>query len=104
MITILTGITKITLLKYAFGYSCFMQFFSLLIPDNTQAGDLVHSLVSAIPSQIAGYLGVIYGIAIVIKKISEVWKFNQLDRFDVKNAREVFEQKEIETEIKRRNS
>jgi hypothetical protein len=104
MITILTSITNIGLLKWAFGYSCVVQFVNLIAPSNTQTGDFVDNILSSIPSQVAGYLGVIYGVAIVVKKVSEVWKSHNLDKIEIKTARENFEQKELETDKKRKES
>lgn len=91
-------ITSNLLLKFSFGYSCFISLAGFLVPSNTQANDIVNDIVSAMPSRIAGYLGVIYGVAIVVKKVSEVWKSHHLDRFELKTAKEIFEQKELETE------
>jgi hypothetical protein len=97
MFSIISGITKISILKWAFGYSCVAQFFNLITQSGTEAGDFVNNILSSIPSQVAGYLGVIYGVAIVVKKVSEVWKQHHLDRYEIKMARENFHIKEIET-------
>ena len=97
MFTIITSITKVSILKWAFGYSCVAQFFNLITQSGTESGDFVQNILSSIPSQIAGYLGVIYGVAIVVKKLSEVWKEHHLDRYEVKTAKENFHIKEIET-------
>ncbi len=59
-------------------------------------------MINAVPSKIVGYLGVVYGLAIVAKKISEAWKAHQLNKYDVKIAKENFEQKEIQTDKKRK--
>ncbi len=91
-------ITSNLIFKTAFGYCCTISLAGLITPVNTQANDIVNDIVSAMPSRIAGYLGVIYGVAIVVKKVSEVWKSHHLDRFELKTAREILEQKELETE------
>ena len=96
MITLLSSITNMTVLKWAFGYSCAAQFANLIIQNGTEAGDFVNNILSSIPSQVAGYLGVIYGVAIVVKKVSEVWKQYHLDRYEIKTAKENFHIKEVE--------
>jgi ABC-type phosphate transport system permease subunit len=96
-------ITSNLMLKSAFVYSCAIQLFSFLTPSNTQANDFLNDILSAIPSQIAGYLGVVYGVAIVAKKVSEVWKSHHLDRVELKTAKEVLLQKIIETKKQREN-
>jgi hypothetical protein len=96
MITLLSSITNMTVLKWAFGYSCAAQFVNLIIQNGTEAGDFVNNILSSIPSQVAGYLGVIYGVAIVVKKVSEVWKQHHLDRYEIKTAKENFHIKEVE--------
>jgi hypothetical protein len=97
MFTIISSITKVSILKWAFGYSCVAQFANLITQSGTESGNFVDNILSSIPSQVAGYLGVIYGVAIVVKKVSEVWKQHHLDRYEIKMARENFHIKEIET-------
>ena len=98
---ILTFITKSTILKGCFGYSGAIWFFSLVSPKSSPVDGFFQEILNAVPSKIAGYLGIIYGLAIVSKKISEVWKSIQLDKYEVKMAKEKLNQKEIETDRQR---
>tara|TARA_R100000541_G_scaffold35140_1_gene43518 strand:- start:1267 stop:1587 length:321 start_codon:yes stop_codon:yes gene_type:complete len=101
MISVISVITNKVVLKWAFGYSCAAQFASLVTQSGTEAGTFVENILSSVPSQVAGYLGVIYGVAIVVKKVSEVWKEHHLDRYEIKTAKENFYMKEMETRHRR---
>ena len=59
------------------------------------------SMIHSMPSKWASYLGIIYGVVIVLKKISETWKSHQINRNDVLLAKELYKQRKIETEQKR---
>lgn len=97
------GIINSTVLKYSFVYSCVIQFTNMITPESSVTQNFVDAMLSSVPTKIAGYLGVIYGIAIVVKKISEVWKFHQLDRYDVRNAKQLWEKGELENKRKRKD-
>jgi hypothetical protein len=85
------------LLKVCFGYSSVIWFTSVLTPNDSGVSNFVDNMMNAVPSRIAGYLGVLYGLAIVFKKVSEVWKAVQIHKYDVKIIAETLKQKEIET-------
>lgn len=98
---ILALISKSSFLKLCFGYSTSLWFGSLLAPQNSEISGFIETILNAVPSKIAGYLGVLYGLAIVFKKVSEVWKAHHLNRYEIKMAKENFQQKEIETDKQR---
>ena len=98
---ILTLITNSTILKACFGYSGTIWLMSLISPQNSPMNGFIEQILNAVPSKIAGYLGIIYGLAIVSKKISEVWRSIQLDKYEVKMAKEKLSQIEIETDKQR---
>ena len=98
MKTILTTFTNITILKWAFGYACISEFADLVTQSGTETGDFVDNILSTIPSKVTAYLGFAYGVAIVFKKLSSVWKAHHLDRYEVKTAKENFHIKEIEVD------
>ena len=95
-------IIKSTVLKYSFIYSCTIQFFNMITPQTSGANDFIDLILSSMPTKIAGYLGVLYGIAVVVKKGSEVWKFHQLDRYEVKKAKQAWESGELDNDRKRK--
>jgi hypothetical protein len=85
------------LLKSSFAFSLIISFISLIIPNDSGASDFIDSMLNAVPTIIAGYLGIIYGLAIVFKKLSQTFKSIKIDLLDIKIAAEMLKQKEIET-------
>lgn len=95
-------IIKSSLLKYSFFYSCSIQLANMIVPQNSATQDVVDTIISSVPTKVAGYLGIIYGVAVVLKKLSEVWKSYLLDQYLIKAAKQKWEQEELETLRKRK--
>jgi len=93
-------ITQSVLLKYAFGYSFSLAILSFF-EQNLGGGDFFTKILNAIPSRIVAVLGIIYGISLVAKQISDTWKNHQLNKLTVKKEIEHLEQEEITTEKQR---
>ncbi|GAA4272032.1 hypothetical protein U6A24_11025 [Aquimarina gracilis] len=101
MTAIIAYISKSTILKYAFGYSFFVSSATIIEQEFTNQ-DFFTRILHAIPSKIIVALGIVYGVVIVAKKISDAWKGHQINRLEVKQKREEVEQVEIDTEIKKK--
>lgn len=103
IITLLySAIIKSSLLKYSFFYSCSIQLANMIVPQHSPTQEVVDTIISSVPTKVAGYLGIIYGVAVVLKKISEVWKSYLLDQYLIKAAKQKWEQEELETVKKRK--
>ncbi len=98
MKTILTTFTNITLFKWAFGYACVAEFANVVTQNGTETGDFVDNILNTIPSQVTVYLGIVYGVTIILIKLSNAWKTHYLNRYEVKTAKENYHIKEIEVD------
>ncbi len=95
---LLTLITNSTLLKICFGYSSTLWFASVISPDSSPLSGFIEYMLNSMPSKVAGYLGIIFGAAMVWKKISEAWKSHKLNVYEVRMKRESWRQKKAETD------
>ena len=98
---ILTAIVNQSWLKYCFGYSFTIASASRLEQELTN-GNFFTNILESIPSQVVVVLGIIYGVALVGKQISNTWFSHQNNRLNYKQNKENLEQKEIETDLKRK--
>ena len=105
----LTLITKSTLLKWVFGYSFSLSSIALIEQQFTNEV-FFNNILNAVPSKFAVVLGIIYGCIIVFSKFSKALKEHQINRTEVsihkvkvKQAQELLEQEEINTDEKREN-
>ncbi len=101
MTTIITFISNSTLLKWLFGYSFTLSSLSFVEQEFTNQ-DFFTGILNQMPSKLAMGLGIIYGVVIVLGKISKEWKQHKLNLQDVKKDRELLEQEELRTEKQRK--
>ena len=109
MTSLIALITKSTLLKWVFGYSFYLSSFALIEQQFTNK-DFFNDILNAVPSKFAVALGIIYGSVILLSKISNAWKEHQINKTEVsihkvkvKEAEELLEQQELNTDEKRKN-
>ena len=98
----LVHITKNIFFTICFWYTVIFRGLEIIVPEGNSIDTFLNNILSSIPSKVAGYLGIVYGLVVVFKKVSSAWKSHETNRYDVKMARENFKQKEIETQRKRR--
>lgn len=67
------------------------------------AQDFITAILGSIPASISWVLGVIYGIVIIVVKISDGNKHIQLNKIEIKKAKEDLEQAEIKTDKDRKS-
>ncbi len=91
-------IAKTTILKLTFIYTCLIELANVLTQNGTETGDFVDNILKTIPSQITVYLGTIYGLTIVFIKFSNAWKTHNMNRYEVKTAKEDYHIKEIQVD------
>lgn len=75
----------------------------MITPQTSGTSDFVDTIISSVPTKVAGYLGILYGLAIVVKKGSEAWKAHQLHRYEVKKAKQLWQQGEMDTAKKKKD-
>ena len=88
--------------KWVYGGVFLFSTFHLFLKSIINETSFFDELLKNVPAQILYVLGIIYGIAIVLSKLSNLWKRNELNKIAVKKAREHLEQEEITTEIHRK--
>ena len=99
---LLNLIVKSTVLKICFVYTVLVRVPYMFMPEGMGIDGFLSDILSSIPSRVAGYLGVVYGLVIIAKKLSEGWKSHRQNIYDVKTARENYLQKKIETQKKQK--
>lgn len=90
-------------MKYSFFYSCSVQFVSLITPQTSGTAHFVDTIISSVPTKVAGYLGILYGVAIVVKKGSEAWKAHLLHKYEVKKAKQQWQMGEMDNAKKKKD-
>ena len=102
----ITIITKNILLKCIYGYSFGLSSLALLEQQFTNE-DFFNNILNAVPSKFAVALGIVYGLVILLSKMSKAWKDHQINRTEVslykvkvKQAEELLEQEGINTDSK----
>ena len=85
-------------------YTCAFLFstFQVLLKSIVNETSFFNELLKNVPAQILYVLGIIYGISIVLSKLSDLWKRNELNKITIKKEQERLEQEEITTEIHRK--
>ncbi len=101
MTTLFSLISNSPVLKYLFGYSFGLSSLAIIEQQFTQA-DYFQNLLNQVPSQIAVVLGVIYGIVVLLGRISKEWKQHMLNVQEVTKGKELIEQEELRTEKQRK--
>lgn len=100
MSTLFSIITNSQILKWAFGYSFTISSLAFAEAEFTNS-DFFNSILHAIPSKVAMVLGILYGVVVLLGKVSSEWKKHQLNILEVKKSKELVEQEEIRTEKQR---
>ncbi|CAL2077746.1 protein of unknown function [Tenacibaculum sp. 190524A02b] len=93
----ITVITNSTLLKWIFGYSFTLSSLAFIEQEFTQT-DFFLQIQNAIPSKIAMILGIVYGIVILLGRVSKEWKQHVLNIQEIKKGKEEVEQETIITD------
>lgn len=93
-------------------YAIVFSYSTLTVTQEAKATNsgFLETLLQNIPAQIVYVLGIVYGISLVLSKISDFWKKHNINKADVeisklkvKEAKENLERSEIETDLKRGN-
>ncbi|CAL2095862.1 protein of unknown function [Tenacibaculum sp. 190524A02b] len=93
----ITLITNSTILKYAFGYSLTISSLAFIEQELTQV-DFFTTILNAIPSKTAMILGIVYGVVILLGRVSKEWKQHVLNIQEIKKGKEEVEQETIITD------
>jgi ABC-type arginine transport system permease subunit len=102
MTLLISYITNTTIGKWLYGLVFTVSTYDLVKQSTMNETSFFEELLKNVPAQVVYVLGIIYGIAIVLTKISDLWKRHELNKLQVKKEREHLEQEEINTEIQRK--
>ncbi len=102
MTSIISLISNSTILKWFFGYSFSISSLAFIEQEFTNQ-DFFTGMLNQIPSKIAMFLGIVYGIVIVLGRISKEWKQHNLNLQEIKKGNEILEQEELKTEKQRKD-
>ena len=100
MTTLFSLISNSSILNYLFGYSFGVGSLAIIEGQLTHT-DFFQNLLNLLPSQMAVILGVVYGIVIVLGRISKEWKQHRLNVQEVTKGKELIEQEELRTKKQR---
>ena len=102
MKTIIIFLSNTTFGKWIYGTVFGASTISLIQESQINNTSFFESLLKNIPAQIVYVLGIIYGISLVLGKLSDAWTKHQLNCLKIKQEEEHLEQKEISTEKQRK--
>ena len=103
MKTIILLLSNTTFGKWVYGTVFGASTVSLIQESRMNNTSFYNELLENIPAQIVYVLGIIYGISLVLGKLSDAWTKHQLNRLKVKQEREHLEQEEMTTEKQRKD-
>ena len=103
MSTVITALTSTTIGKWIYGIVFSFSTVSLLQESTITNSSFFEALLSNVPAQVIYVLGIIYGVAIVLSKLSDFWKRHKINMLSIKQEQEHLEQEEIETEKQRKD-
>lgn len=102
MKAILILLSNTTFGKWIYGTVFGVSTISLFQDAQINNTSFFEMLLKNIPAQIVYVLGIIYGISLVLGRLSDAWTKHQLNKLKIKKEEEHLEQQEISTEKQRK--
>ncbi len=100
---LITILTNTTIGKWIYGTVFSFSTIGLMQESVTTNTGFLETLLQNIPAQVIYILGIVYGISLVLGKLSDAWTKHRMNNLKVKQEKEHLEQEEIITERKRKS-
>ncbi len=103
MTLLISIITNTTIAKCVYAIVFGMSTFDIVQDSLTNQTSFIDELLKNVPAQVVYVLGIVYAIAFVLSKVSDLWKRHEINKIEVKKSKEHLEQEELTTEKQRKD-